>query len=1290
MVWISSETRGSRESLSTNVDKETGSFASDSDVSPPWWTQTGRSTFESDCSENFGPDSHITVLPEGPAKNHAQSFLAATGADRECRESAPPAKESATPEIRRSHTPIVFSFLGDSLTTASWTTVGTSSVTKAGSTTEPDNGSAAPSKSERQDSARPEEPPIPDVTKMYSPIVRSFLDDDLGTESWETEGSFTDHLSPAGEKSDLESFTFDTYVAENSFDALDDSVDVPDKNGDKLEVKESTSISGKIESLQSAGEEATVHAATHSVDEKPPLPGSSKGVAEKVIRSALMKRGSALGKGLSKVISRRLRLNSLMKKRMPGTENDNDETDALDESVHFSTGNTAPLFLKTMEAETGVEIDLNEPNQLVTSTDHDHTKATSVLSESPSRNFTVVEAPDQNENVNETLCIEDNPKKNIALPPFLRRKKPVEDDTSQTSGSNKFVDEFFPQTYDPTIETPKESEKSIEPSIFPLCFSKAFEALLALCTCGSGAESANDFQTMGSVHGGTDSTQGTGYEEREQESVPRTTQLHDERIQGSHETSVCGYVAKESESNEEDEENLITKESNGVTAASNTLQSADEQERPSSSSRKEAMYLESPQIVNEQAQHLDEQAPTPQAKVFGKGLSKAVSRSLRLHSFTKRMWRKPDSVDKDVPMVQAKKHDSSYSKEDYPGEEIKPGVSFTVEEANSPSNTAKSTLHTLYMAKSNTSVQKANKDETPGDDAEESGVTLASSSSQNSSSNHSVSKSNSSAQNEIKDMTDDPAGRYKVRHILTPYVSDDETYGTIDDDCQTKSDDTEDTSVVESIPETKTIDRLETVDSDVSPFWWNGCDHNSFDSASHWSVPFQPLKGREGPDFSALSGSQHSDNDEQTLGASTSFMEDDLTTSMLTYESHLADFTFDSQVTNESFGSQSEDNLGGAPMLIERAVPETHEPTCHLLFDDSDAQRAEGPKSNYDVPDKYNDSPSVSHANKEPQLKLDAEGSGRRPEVTDSDQSAHGQEHLSESCQDADEHKIHSDMLQNTDKQAASVVERRRVRVFSKAMSQAVSRRMHRRASKMRRRKLAREKEIISSSGLSVDAGLSPIVEAYDSQSGGDDDSRNAGGDVRSTIVSAIVSEDGVEVDDASFGKTMIPESTSHRGGDDDSRNSGGEVQATIMSAIVSENGVEIDDASFGRILPILPESIPQSGDDDDTRNYGGEVQATIVSAVVSEDGIEIEGKNLGKSLSMLPKSFSQVSKAPLRLSLVRNGTARKTASTEENVEKKKTTRAVSFGPLKRDVPSVSPSVDSKYFQHGEPDFFMI
>ena len=86
----------------------------------------------------------------------------------------------------------------------------------------------------------------------------------------------------------------------------------------------------------------------------------------------------------------------------------------------------------------------------------------------------------------------------------------------------------------------------------------------------------------------------------------------------------------------------------------------------------------------------------PQAKVFGKGLSKAVSRSIRLHSFTKRMWRKPDSVDKDVPMVQAKKHNSSYSKEDYPGEEIKPGVSFTVEEANTPSNMVQEWLGIVY------------------------------------------------------------------------------------------------------------------------------------------------------------------------------------------------------------------------------------------------------------------------------------------------------------------------------------------------------------------------------------------------------------------------------------------------------------------------------------------------------------------------------------------------------------------------------------------------------------------
>jgi hypothetical protein len=73
----------------------------------------------------------------------------------------------------------------------------------------------------------------------------------------------------------------------------------------------------------------------------------------------------------------------------------------------------------------------------------------------------------------------------------------------------------------------------------------------------------------------------------------------------------------------------------------------------------------------------------------------------------------------------------------------------------------------------------------------------------------------------------------------------------------------------------------------------------------------------------------------------------------------------------------------------------------------------------------------------------------------------------------------------------------------------------------MRRRKSAREKEILlASSGLSVDAGLPPIVETSESPNAGDDASKISGGEVSGT---------GVELDDASLDRmpSVLPEFTS-------------------------------------------------------------------------------------------------------------------------------------------------------------------
>lgn len=64
----------------------------------------------------------------------------------------------------------------------------------------------------------------------------------------------------------------------------------------------------------------------------------------------------------------------------------------------------------------------------------------------------------------------------------------------------------------------------------------------------------------------------------------------------------------------------------------------------------------------------------------------------------------------------------------------------------------------------------------------------------------------------------------------------------------------------------------------------------------------------------------------------------------------------------------------------------------------------------------------------------------------------------------------------------ARCVERRRIRVFSKAMSQSVARSIQRRASKMKARRAARRNEaLLVESGLSVDEDLPPIAEMRES-----------------------------------------------------------------------------------------------------------------------------------------------------------------------------------------------------------------
>lgn len=280
--------------------------------------------------------------------------------------------------------------------------------------------------------------------------------------------------------------------------------------------------------------------------------------------------------------------------------------------------------------------------------------------------------------------------------------------------------------------------------------------------------------------------------------------------------------------------------------------------------------------------------------------------------------------------------------------------------------------------------------------------------------------------------------------------------------------------------ESEAIDMAASFDSNGSIPWWQKEEINSADSAG-WTFPFVVEPGSE---TIALGHAC-------TAPSLTEYSQADLWLS----ESQLSIPSYDSDADLVSMASSAEDGLvDGTGMIEEQA-----ESTPHESGEENVHQTLEKAKSSDSVAVKGLGEQDLKQVGTKDIL------GGTTAVTLDVANDTAGDE-------DANCEKESAKVVGALSTGTAQVVERKRIRVFSKAMSHSVSRSIQRRATQMKARKANRRKEaILIESGLSVDEGLPSIVETNESS--------NASSTTASITAQITIrgSKSGVEVDDASL-----------------------------------------------------------------------------------------------------------------------------------------------------------------------------